>query len=296
MSDETACHFVCSRGILKSCTFHSPAPTSSCATDTRYLDAVPLTCAAGDSIYVCSEALGYFIDRIMPRIRQPFVLVTGDSDLTVPTDAINLDQTMALMNNLLLLRWFAQNTVVRGHPKIVQMPIGLDYHTIASFGPGHRWSLAGEGVTPVEQEAVLRGIHGGDRIPKIYVNFGAFDKYGDRNSAMSTIPKELMTVHLKQVPRTLVWKFMAKHAFVLSPFGNGMDCHRTWEALVLGAIPIVRGHQFDELFADLPVLIVDEWKDVTAELLTATLEAFKGRSFKKERLELAYWKKQIASM
>jgi hypothetical protein len=74
-----------------------------------------------------------------------------------------------------------------------------------------------------------------------------------------------------------------------------MDCHRTWEALVLGAIPIVRGHQFDELFADLPVLIVDEWKDVTAELLTATLEAFKERSFKKECLELAYWKKQIAS-
>ena len=29
------------------------------------------------------------------------------------------------------------------------------------------------------------------------------------------------------------------HRFVLSPPGHGLDCHRTWEAILLGAIPIV---------------------------------------------------------
>ena len=33
---------------------------------------------------------------------------------------------------------------------------------------------------------------------------------------------------------------VGKSRFVLSPPGNGIDCHRTWEALFLGAIPIVK--------------------------------------------------------
>ena len=31
----------------------------------------------------------------------------------------------------------------------------------------------------------------------------------------------------------------AKYQYVLSPPGHGLDCHRTWEAMLLGAIPIV---------------------------------------------------------
>jgi hypothetical protein len=30
------------------------------------------------------------------------------------------------------------------------------------------------------------------------------------------------------------------YAFVASPYGGGPDCHRTWEALILGCIPIVK--------------------------------------------------------
>ena len=32
----------------------------------------------------------------------------------------------------------------------------------------------------------------------------------------------------------------AHFAFVASPSGNGLDCHRTWEALLLRSIPIVK--------------------------------------------------------
>jgi hypothetical protein len=56
---------------------------------------------------------------------------------------------------------------------------------------------------------------------------------------------------------------MAAHAFVASPHGNGLDCHRTWEALALGCIPIVKRSPIDKVFQGLPVWIVGSWKEVT---------------------------------
>lgn len=47
--------------------------------------------------------------------------------------------------------------------------------------------------------------------------------------------------------------------FVLSPPGNGPDCHRTWESIYLGAIPIVirKAWQFNEIEEN--VIVLDSW-------------------------------------
>lgn len=57
--------------------------------------------------------------------------------------------------------------------------------------------------------------------------------------------------------------------FVVSPWGEGPDCHRTWEALAAGCIPIVRVHPgLANLFTNEPVLTVMDWSELTPELLT----------------------------
>ena len=38
--------------------------------------------------------------------------------------------------------------------------------------------------------------------------------------------------------------------------GNGEDCHRTWEAVLLGSIPIVRHSGIESLYQDAPILIL----------------------------------------
>jgi hypothetical protein len=80
---------------------------------------------------------------------------------------------------------------------------------------------------------------------------------------------------------------------VASPRGNGEDCHRTWEALVLGCIPIVKSSPLDPLYDDLPVLIVKDWKDITEDMLKNTIELFSKQDFKMEKLTLDYWKNLI---
>jgi hypothetical protein len=89
------------------------------------------------------------------------------------------------------------------------------------------------------------------------------------------------------------WNNQIKHAFVISPHGGGLDCHRTWEALVLGCIPIVKTSGLDSLYRDLPVLIVKDWSDVTDSLLQSTVRDFRDRVFNYDRLLLSYWVKLI---
>jgi len=97
------------------------------------------------------------------------------------------------------------------------------------------------------------------------------------------------------VSRTESWQRQLDYAFVLSPYGVGPDCHRTWEALTLGCIPIIKSCGLDPLFENLPVLLVKKWSDVTQELLDATIESFKTKTFQYEKLQLEYWLKLMKS-
>ena len=44
--------------------------------------------------------------------------------------------------------------------------------------------------------------------------------------------------------RLITWNKQKDFAFVLCPHGGGLDCHRNWEALCLGCIPIVKTSKF----------------------------------------------------
>jgi hypothetical protein len=50
--------------------------------------------------------------------------------------------------------------------------------------------------------------------------------------------------------------------FVISPPGNGPDCHRTWESIYMGAVPVVlKEHLGRSLWEGMPILAVDTFED-----------------------------------
>jgi len=61
-------------------------------------------------------------------------------------------------------------------------------------------------------------------------------------------------------------KLLLRSKFVLSPPGNGPDCHRTWEALYLGATPIVLRSSWPFLKHRIPILVVDDWSQLDRAL------------------------------
>lgn len=293
---ENECYFVSSRGLLKSCDFYSKNPKSSCKNDNSYLLDMLISnkMTNGMTIYVCSDLLNYFVDEILPKIQHSFILLSGDSDLCVPMEALNQKKTMNLLNSPYLINWFIQNTRIHDHDKIIQLPIGLDYHTISN-NPKHYWVSPNEETTPFAQENILKDIITTskpfyERIPKIYVNFSkGNDKFKQREKSLKIIPKNLMELNTNFVPRTKNWNIMTDYTFILSPFGVGMDCHRTWEALCLGCIPIICAPNFKKLFDELPVLIVDDWSQINEDLLTKTIINFRSKKFNYDKLTLNYW-------
>ena len=88
------------------------------------------------------------------------------------------------------------------------------------------------------------------------------------------------------VPRKQVWEKHKSFMFELSPLGQGLDCHRTWEAMILRTIPIIRKSSIHHLFDDMPVIQVDDW----TQLLTLPDQNFNTFVKKNEhKLELKYW-------
>jgi hypothetical protein len=291
-ASEINCRYVSSRGILKSCDIHSATPISSIRQMINYnWDKL----CPGSSVYVCTSAVGQMALNLA-QIPCPIVLVSGDADEDAPTNIFASERDfLNFIESPKILHWFAQNAVAQ-HPKLSLIPIGLDYHTMAqgvtAWGPQ---------IAPAEQEGRLMEIARQalplpQRLLKAHANFHFLmtTKYGsDRMRAKELIRPTLVDYEPQRVDRRTTWENQAKYAFVISPHGNGLDCHRTWEALCLGCIPIVRTSPLDRLFEGLPVYIVQDWSEVTEENLKKVLADFSQRTFDLNRLTLSYWISQI---
>jgi hypothetical protein len=77
------------------------------------------------------------------------------------------------------------------------------------------------------------------------------------------------SVHCGVVPVWINYEYTHKSYYTLSPRGCGEDCHRFYEAIYLDSIPIVKktNTEFDKLYNVFPCLIVNDWGDVTEDLL-----------------------------
>jgi hypothetical protein len=242
-------------------------------------------------VYIKTDKL-YEFSKILSQIHTQFILVSGCSDYTLPHDLfVDNDSFLHFVDSDQIIHWYAQNCIL-SHPKITLLPIGLDYHTLSLSKM--EW---GKQMTPLSQEKLLENIKNiakpfWEREYKIYSNchFQMNTKYGyDRKEALNKIPEDLIYYESKYIERKLTWMNQIKYAFSLSPHGNGFDCHRTWEILILGGIPIVKTSPLDTLYENLPVLIVNQWSDISSTLLCDTISLFQKKSFQYEKLTLQYW-------
>jgi hypothetical protein len=250
----------------------------------------------GDLVWMRLIALPQFLEEALPRIRGRFGLLTGDEDWSIPGSFAG---SAALLASDKVACWFTQNPD-RGatHPKLFGLPIGLDFHTISN---GPRWGHPR--ATPAEQEAELDALRAvmppnDARLPLAHADFH-FNKrkdysWGDdRDSVQRLLENNESVVFQKtKLKRLDLWREKTRYAFVVSPHGNGLDCHRTWESLVLGNIVIVKRSSLDALYEGLPVVIVDDWREIQADNL-ARWHAQHAPAFQREdvqeRLTNRFW-------
>ena len=261
---------------------------------TRYMNIVNLALnlpkKRGDSLYIYPKYLEIFTNHILPDINVEFVLVTGDEDTIIPNDIPNI--STQILNNKYLLCWYAQNCVCITD-KLKQIPIGFNFVSIA-IGTALDWGPQ-QSIHDQEEDIfrLVRENKGKERIKLCYGNFHLNITNPCRNDVINTVPKDLVYYEPNSTYRINCWTNMVKYKFVLSPPGNGIDCHRTYEAIALGCIPIIKSSPLDPLYEGLPVIIIKDWNEVTRELLDK--EYNYNMEIYSEKMYLQYWVDKIHS-
>jgi hypothetical protein len=141
-------------------------------------------------------------------------------------------------------------TASEGSPRPPETPqlaeAGLGHHAAAVFFPDVPW-------TPREAWAAHKDFA-----------FEVCMKTGLCKHPMLALPEYSAIVVLNYNPMAQLTFFLCVFVEKVCPQGNGVDTHRTWEALALGSIPLVRTSSLDPLFVGLPVLVLRHWAELAA--------------------------------
>jgi hypothetical protein len=260
----------------------------------------------GELVWVRVSWLKSFVKQVLPLVSSPFVLLTGDSDSSIPSES--MPEARAILNSEKVKHWYAQNyDGTFGSGKISPLPIGIDFHTLSDR------AIWGENPSsPRDQEKQLLEIRHSlppieDRALKVYVDFawrtgrgwlshrrfhplkGTSFKESRHTVAAKVRKNENVFCQTGPLARSEMWRQRGKYAFVLSPHGVGLDCHRTWESLALGHIVLVPASAIDSVFEGLPVISLKSWKDITAVNLKKWHALGKSSPQIDEKLYSRYW-------
>jgi hypothetical protein len=197
----------------------------------------------GDIIFVEAGLLDAYFKDIHPLIRYPYKLITHNNDWNITEKEIGLIDEK-------IIHWFAQNVLI-AHPKVTPVPIGLEnaHYANAGYAPLYEKPLPSADT----------------RSPRILVGFNTVSNPKERALALEVLSKASATDILKKrYEQPEYVSVVKKYCFVASPPGNGEDCIRTWETMLLGAIPIVKRSVSVEYFDSLhlPLWIIDSWTEL----------------------------------
>jgi len=264
----------------------------------------------GELVWVRLSWLKSFISQVLPHVQSRFVLVTGDSDSCVPSEL--MDEARTILNHPKIIHWYTQNhDGLFAADRISPIPIGVDFHSNAG-----QVAWGERPTSPARQEHALKELGDrlpslADRLPKVYLDF-AFQRglglrsYRRRHPLKGTnfhetrrkVTNKLRGSHLvvhqkKALPRSEMWRRRGEYAFVLSPHGTGIDCHRTWEALALGHIVLVTMSSITGLFDTLPVIVLKDWSEINAENLEKWFVLHRDGKGSHAAMTSTFWEREM---
>lgn len=134
---------------------------------------------------------------------------------------------------------------------------------------------------------------------KCRVMIGAMQMPDYRVKHLKDLKKNLNKEYLydcgKNIPFDKYLECIKENMFVFSPLGYGIDCHRHWETLMMGSIPIILRSNVSPFFEDLPVWIVDDYSEVNNESIKEMYDKFNTKiDWNFEKLYIDFWKKELS--
>ncbi len=303
-------HFLDGRAIALSADGYGGIPYVMWGRDELWQpDSYPV--ATGKIFWMRTWKLQAFVDTILPKLQTPIVLVTGEDDSSPIRHTPQAAK--ALLESDKIYHWFGTQSDIHGAAeKHTPMPLGMPYPYRTDISFGKPWFAPQRHITArYDLKGFDRRLAGltHDRKPlakrklQVYGDFALNNT--SRSGALGETRAEVAGILAASgcavfprstVQRLRLYEIYCQYAFVASPFGRGMDCYRTWEALLMGAVPIVRRSPITQVFDGFPVAIIDDWREVTQNRLEDWVNQFSGAwddGSLEERLTSSYWWQRI---
>ncbi len=264
----------------------------------------PKDVSPGDLVFV--RDVKKFMEDLNPHIEHPYILVVGGEHFDT-TAEMELDY----LDDKKIIAWFSIHPCKGSHPRYYPLPLGIKQE--------NEYFEKRKEVNEYFEE--LRAL---PKTKMVYVNFATRMNKERKELKERIINEPYCVIPEKPVPFMEYMKEMAECKFALSPRGFGPDCYRTWEALLVGSIPIVRRNQhgrmknglpkeepmnydnpevwyngesqLDRLYTDLPILIVDDWDEMTDEFLERKYAEITAKKYDIKKLYEEFWVQQIRNV
>lgn len=192
-------------------------------------------------------------------LNTPLILVTTDGDRSVPS-SYKTSTVRTLLESPKIRLWFTQNYDGSiKHQKLKPIPIGFDLHT-------KKWLIGNSVDNKISFIASQRSKH---KNRKVLCDAHLSISHPERSEMIKIIKDNKDIVFIEKTKSFVdLMELYGTHEFIISPRGNGIDCHRTWEAILAGCIVITRTSPLDEMFISnkLPVVIIQEWNELNDDL------------------------------
>ncbi len=246
----------------------------------------------GDTIWVSYTKLEEFSRDFLPYINTTFVLITTYDGKTRQPRGIEL-LAPSITVHVYLLGWFATNIGLytggyQFHPKVFPFPLGLKsrmgYKSFQNPIPAYRklflklWNETRHNETKFQASKTTNIFAG---------------QIGSTSDARKNIPSGKRLDYAEYIER------IAKAKYVISPDGLKPDCHRHYESIGLGAIPITQLDPY--LYSHLkegPVIYQnDNWdlEQLNSSILPMDLNSPTRRMINRNLIFEEYWMEYVES-
>jgi len=232
-------------------------------------------------VFCKTEYLGVLLDHYN-QLPDKFTLLTHNSDINIDDRLVN----EVLKHVPQMDIWYAQN-LLASHHKVRPLPIGLanpkwEHGNLSRFD-----RISAENI---------------EKSQSVYVNFNIATNPPHRSDCLNKIGVSIDTqypdfadpaVHNDFVLNSQdeYLRAIARSLFVVSPMGNGVDCHKTWESIYMKSVPIVINTEFSRRFKSMgiPMLILDDWSEFKSLNLNQVLYDELWQDFDPTKLDFNFF-------
>ena len=168
-----------------------------------------------------------------------------------------------------------QASPIDGSDSWQPFPIGMQYSYCYNFGKG---------------DSIQFGQHDNTVLC-------AFDLNTDMHRRPCGVNRQFIVNNLNKngiinslIDHTQYFEILPSYKFIVSPEGNGLDCHRHYEALIAGCIPIIEYNaQIEEKYKNCPVLYTKDYSEISEDYLLEKYNEMVYTQYDFSRLFLSHY-------